>query len=88
RVTEAKMKQYALPPKKKNIQPPNRKRNINYIGVERMSNHSNADETYDNTQDSFNNNNVPEPNNLTTTDPSQDNTTTTNPTFSQDNTAL
>ncbi|CAG8750230.1 17733_t:CDS:2, partial [Racocetra persica] len=57
-------------------------------------NHSNADETYDNTHDSFNNNgecvnsdnddtdkNAPEPDNLTTTDHSQDNTTTTDPIF-------
>ncbi|CAG8848161.1 2545_t:CDS:2, partial [Racocetra persica] len=32
--------------------------------------------------------NASEPDNLTTTDPSQDNTTTTDSTFSQDNTAL
>ncbi|CAG8832457.1 28355_t:CDS:2, partial [Racocetra persica] len=32
--------------------------------------------------------NTPEPDNLTTTNPSQDNTITTDPIFSQDNTAL
>ncbi|CAG8618116.1 7044_t:CDS:2 [Cetraspora pellucida] len=102
RVTEAKMKGYALSPKKRNVQSSNRKYNMNYVDVERTSIQSDTDKTYDNAQDSFFNNiesadmifdqddtdeNASDSDSLTT-DPSQDNTKTTDSTFSQDYTTL
>ncbi|KAF0530584.1 hypothetical protein F8M41_012075 [Gigaspora margarita] len=50
---EAREKGYALPPKKKNVQPPIRRRNTNYIDVESTSDQSDTDEISDNAQDLF-----------------------------------
>ncbi|CAG8810474.1 12045_t:CDS:2, partial [Racocetra fulgida] len=69
---EARAKGYTLPPKKKNVQPPIRRRNTNYIDVKSIHDQSNTDEMSDNAQDSFesddniNDNNHIEPDALTT----------------------